>query len=137
VALAEERVTGKKYAPGYSESLKALLRHQELSLGHFDRIGVSTCCERQELALQAHELADHPRVESVNHHLSHASLAFYSSGFERAIVAVVDGGGNVLASGDDEVQADDWWAEPREQHSYYLATRRHGLELVCRYSNSR
>ena len=132
VALSEERITGQKYAPGYSEALKALLHHQQLSLDDFDRIGVSTCCEPQELALQTHELADHPRIESVNHHLSHASLAFYSSGFKRALVAVVDGGGNVLDSNDEDTQVDDWWTKPREQHSYYLATRRHGLELICR-----
>jgi carbamoyltransferase len=132
VALSEERITGQKYAPGYSEALKALLCHLELSIGDFDRIGVSTCCEPQAQALQAHELADHPRIESVNHHLSHASLAFYSSGFDRALVVVVDGGGNVLDNYDKDVQVDDWWTKPREQHSYYLATRRSGLELICR-----
>jgi carbamoyltransferase len=132
VALAEERITGQKYAPGYSEALKTLLRHEQLSLDDFDRIGVSTCCEPQALALQAHELAGHPRIESVNHHLSHASLAFYSSGYERALVVVIDGGGNVLDDSAGNIPADDWWKKPREQHSYYLATRRHGLELISR-----
>jgi carbamoyltransferase len=131
VAIAEERVTGQKYAPGYSEALSALLMHQNLSLRDFDAIGVSTCCEPQSLALVSHELAGDPRLQSVDHHLSHASLAFYSSGFDRALVVVIDGGGNVLDA-DDAVQVDDWWMKPRQQHSYYVATRRHGLELICR-----
>jgi carbamoyltransferase len=32
---------------------------------------------------------------SYNHHLSHASLAFYNSGFEKSIVVVVDGQGSI------------------------------------------
>jgi carbamoyltransferase len=34
---------------------------------------------------------------SYNHHLCHASLAFYNSGFEKSIVAVVDGQGSIYA----------------------------------------
>lgn len=34
---------------------------------------------------------------SYNHHLSHASLAFYNSGFEKSIVVVVDGQGSIFA----------------------------------------
>ena len=33
---------------------------------------------------------------SYNHHLSHASLAFYNSGFEKSIVIVVDGQGSIF-----------------------------------------
>jgi carbamoyltransferase len=33
---------------------------------------------------------------SYNHHLSHASLAFYNSGFEKSIVVVVDGQGSLF-----------------------------------------
>lgn len=132
VAISEERVTGEKYAPGYSRALRTLLDQNGLSLDEFDEIGVSTCCEPEALALEAHELAGHPRLRSVNHHLSHASLAFYSSGFDRAIVVVVDGGGNVLDGDGSGTQADDWWTRSREQHSYYIATRKHGLELICR-----
>jgi carbamoyltransferase len=33
---------------------------------------------------------------SYNHHLSHASLAFYNSGFEKSIVVVVDGQGSIF-----------------------------------------
>jgi carbamoyltransferase len=132
IAISEERITGEKQAPGYSQALQALLQHQQLTLDDFDEIGISTCCEPEAFALEAHDLGSNPRIQSINHHLSHASLAFYSSGLDRALVAVIDGGGNVLGNNDDALHADDWWAKPREQHTYYLATRSHGLELICR-----
>ena len=131
-AISEERVSGKKYAPGYADALKALLQSTRLSLSDFDMIGVSTCCEPQEMALVGHPLADHPRIRSINHHESHAALAFYASGFDKALVAVIDGGGNVLPRPDGEGPGVDWWTEPREQHSYYLATRTQRLKLIDR-----
>jgi carbamoyltransferase len=36
---------------------------------------------------------------SYNHHLSHASLAFYNSGFEKSIIVVVDGQGSLYTDG--------------------------------------
>ena len=129
-AIAEERVTGVKYAPGYKEALKALIASQPQDL-RFDEIAISTCCEPEALALLGHDLAGDPRLRPVNHHVSHASLAFYSSGYDTALVAVIDGGGNVLA-GYGEPHQGNWWACEREQHSYYLASRKHGLELVDR-----
>ena len=132
IAISEERITGQKYSPGYSQALRVLLRHERLTLDDFDQIGVSTCCEPEAFALDAHDLAGHPSIRAINHHLSHASLAFYSSGFERALVVVVDGGGNVLEDSADDPHVNDWWTKSREQHSYYIATRRHGLELIWR-----
>lgn len=131
VAISEERVTGRKYAAGYSCALSTLLQTQGLSVDDFDTIGVSTCCEPQHLAHRGHELEGHPRLQTINHHMSHAALAFYSSGFDRALVVVIDGGGNILAGDAGQPSYEDWWSHPREQHSYYLATRQ-GLELVAR-----
>lgn len=130
-ALAEERVTGEKYAGGYETSLAALLSYQSLSVDDFDIIGVSTCCEPEVNALLGHHLSDNKALVPVNHHLSHASLAFYGSGFESALVAVTDGGGNTLV-GDSSSVSEEWWRHPREQNSYYLATRTGGLELIAR-----
>lgn len=129
-AIAEERATGTKYAGGYGTSVATLLSALSLDLGDFDEIGVSTCCEPEALALQQHELAGDRRLVSVNHHLSHASLAFYGSGFSRALVTVIDGGGNVIEGDGGFEVGDTWWTHPREQHSYYVATQQHGLELV-------
>ncbi|HUY52527.1 MAG TPA: carbamoyltransferase C-terminal domain-containing protein [Streptosporangiaceae bacterium] len=132
IAISEERVTGQKYAPGYSHALGSLLDSQKLTLDEFDEIGISTCCEAQALAVRDHELEGHSRLRPVNHYQSHAALAFYSSEFDRALVVVIDGGGNVLSDETSQPYLNDWWTHPREQHSYYLATRRHGLELICR-----
>lgn len=131
-AVSEERVTGHKYAPGYANALETLLDSEQLTISDFDMVGVSTCCESRELALVGHDLAGHPNIRSVDHHDSHAALAFYASGFDRALVVVIDGGGNVLPRQDGREPSPDWWTEPREQHSYYLATRAHGLELIDR-----
>jgi carbamoyltransferase len=131
-AVSEERITGQKYAPGYTNALEALLNEKRLRISDFDMIGVSTCCETQELALLNHDLADHPNVKSIGHHDSHAALAFCASRFDKALVVVIDGGGNVLPRQDGKVPSPDWWTEAREQHSYYLATRAHGLELIDR-----
>jgi carbamoyltransferase len=95
-AVSEERITGQKYAPGYTNALEALLNEKRLRISDFDMIGVSTCCETQELALLNHDLADHPNVRSIGHHDSHAALAFCASRFDKALVVVIDGGGNVL-----------------------------------------
>lgn len=129
-AIAEERVTGEKYAPGYREALRCLLLSQPENLT-FDEIAVSTCCEPEAQSLHGHDLAGDPRLRSVNHHSSHASLAFFSSGYDTALVAVIDGGGNVLDSTQDAAEH-DWWKREREQHSYYLASRRNGLKLIDR-----
>lgn len=131
-AISEERITGQKYAPGYTNALETLLDSEKLRTSDFDMIGVSTCCETQELALVGHDLVGHPHVRSVDHHDSHAALAFYTSGFDKALVVVIDGGGNVLPRRDGKIPSLDWWTESREQHSYYLATRAHGLELIDR-----
>ncbi|HEX6074183.1 MAG TPA: carbamoyltransferase C-terminal domain-containing protein [Micromonosporaceae bacterium] len=126
-ALAEERASGEKYAGGYERSLAALLSYRGVDIDDFDVIGVSTCCEPEQNALLGHELAGEENLVSVNHHLSHASLAFYGSGFESALVVVADGGGNTLVTVSDE-----WWTQPREQNSYYLATRTGGIKLIAR-----
>jgi len=127
-ALAEERVVGVKYASGFSASVDRVLRANELDLKDIHVIAVSTCCETERDALIGHEFAGDPRLVAVGHHQSHGAFAFSASGYDRALVVVIDGGGNVLSDRADP----NWWRQPREQHSYYLATRRRGLELVAR-----
>src|SRR6266536_2154653 len=118
-ALGEERVTGVKHVAGYERSLNAVLASAGFKLDEIDCIAVSTCCEPTSHALLGHSLSGDPRLAAVDHHLSHAAFAFHASGFDRALVAVMDGGGNVLTEEPDP----QWWRQPREQHSYYLADR--------------
>lgn len=126
--LAEERATRHKQAAGHTASAKRVLAAGRVRFDELDRIAVSTCCEATEDALHGHPFEGDPRLVAVSHHLSHAALAFYGSGFERALVLVADGGGNVLGHS----ASDKWWLHPREQLSCYLATRSAGLELICR-----
>jgi carbamoyltransferase len=129
-AVAEERVSGNKYAGGYEQALQQLLVSTQIDLDDVDQINVSTCCEQESMALCGHPLAGDPRLVSVNHHLSHAALAFGASGFDRALVVVIDGGGNVLS--DSTAPMGDWWACPREQQTYFVGDRKSGLELIGR-----
>ena len=129
IALTEAGITGRKHAGGY----QAALAHLSGMLGldvekDFDFVAVSTCCEPESLARFGHPLASHDRLCTVNHHRSHASLAFYASGFKDALVVVADGGGNTLSPGP---YGGRWWEEPREQFSCYVGTEV-GLELIGR-----
>lgn len=128
IALGEERISGVKHAGGYNASLQALLDATGLKIDRdFDHIAISTCCESRTAALYGHPLASHERLLAVQHHFSHASLAYYGSGFDECLVAVADGGGNTFH--DSGQPTDRWWHEPREQSSYYLASKGR-LELI-------
>ena len=130
LAVSEERVTRSKYAGGYSSALPAILDASGTSLADVDHLLVSTCCESESAALLGHELSGDPRLASVNHHFSHAALSFMSSGYDRALVAVVDGGGNVL---DDPLsETAEWWTKPREQVSLYIGEQGAGIRLLAR-----
>jgi carbamoyltransferase len=132
-AALEERISRHKWAPGFDQSYHSCLRHtrgrhgKSLDISDVDIIAISTCCETETEALSGHMFAGDPRLRSVNHHLSHAALAFYGSGFQDALVVVIDGGGNVLADRTTE----KWWHFPREQHSYFIATTG-GIDLLER-----
>lgn len=136
LVLSEERLGRSKGAPGYDKCLEMALKHagpmlgrkSQLELDDFDAIVVSTCCERENAALQGHPLSGSTNLVAVNHHLSHASLAFFTSGFDRSLVIVIDGGGNTLTG---DVAPSSWWKERREQHSYYLAHDQQ-IELIER-----
>jgi len=52
------------------------------------------------LRLVERDLADFPaeRVRSVNHHLAHAASAYFTSGWDRCLVVVIDGMGEVASA---------------------------------------
>jgi carbamoyltransferase len=128
MALGEERASRIKYAGGYVSSLRTVLAATGKRIeADFDYIAVSTCCEAKSAALLDHELAGHERLVAIQHHLSHASLAYFGSGFDTTLVVVADGGGNTLVDTNHPIEV--WWQEPREQCSYYLGNNGR-LELV-------
>lgn len=72
-------------------------------LNYVDNKFVSTVWS--ESFLKKHNINAKSVIEEINHHLMHASCAFYSSGFSEALVFVSDGGGRI--EGDLESQENE------------------------------
>ena len=124
VAVAEERVCRRKYAEGFEHALEYCLDATGCGVDDFDAIVVSSCCEdvyssdKDVYSREVDELhlQNHSKVHFVSHHLSHAYSAFCASPFDRALIVVMDGGGNVIG----RQKHPDWWRNRREQNSYYI-----------------
>lgn len=116
MAVAEERITRKKRAGGYENSLSYVLSKLNLSDNDIDLIVYSTCCEtiRNSQSINGFEGV---RTAACNHHFSHALSVYLTSPFDEAIILVMDAGGQVL----EESVPGEWWRSRREQHSYFIA----------------
>lgn len=125
-AVAEERISRKKYAGGAKAATASLLDHFGITYDQVDLVVVSTCCEEEQVGSVAR---DFPRSKIVtcNHHLSHAFASFVPSGFDEAIIMVMDGGGNTFS----ECQNEMWWNVSREQHTYFIG-RTNGITALGR-----
>ena len=97
-AIAEERVTRRKYVGGFQASADMLLSQAGLTMADVDLAVVSCYGDVPDLALFGDiGLSSCRRVEMMpSHHLSHALTAFLPSGFEEALVLVADNEGNIL-----------------------------------------
>jgi carbamoyltransferase len=124
-ALAEERVVRTKRAGGHRGAMLHLESQLGIKRSDVDFLATSSCCEPM-IFIQEH--CGNSRIFRVDHHLSHACSAFFMSPFERALVAVVDAGGTVLAPMGAGL---NWWEYPREQHTYYLGNG-NSLALIAR-----
>jgi carbamoyltransferase len=141
-AAIEERFTRIRYAAGFRESAINCLRQGKIGLDALDAVGHSTCCDvawsNQDDLIEdiAETLEGHhsrKQVESlrgkvfpVDHHESHAAIAFACSGFHKALVAVIDGMGNRKGPpGEFNVSA-DWWRGAFQRHDYYICEWRDG-----------
>ncbi|MBN7819325.1 carbamoyltransferase C-terminal domain-containing protein [Bowmanella yangjiangensis] len=113
--LAQERVTKLKHDGGFVEASKVALNSISRDLHDVDMLIVSTCCEQERIpGLQ--NIYPNAKIVSCNHHLSHAIGVHCLSGFDKSLVCVFDGGGNVFGNS----SSPDWWKGQREQHSYFL-----------------
>lgn len=124
-AISEERLSRHKHDEGFTSCLNFILGDQK-TIPDSDLVVVSTCCESQDKATTGHQLSGHPNLITANHHLSHAYQAFFQSGFDEAIIAVIDGGGNTFSTNNN-----DWWRVQREQHSYYIGNQQ-SITLIDR-----
>ncbi|MFH7042220.1 carbamoyltransferase C-terminal domain-containing protein [Paucibacter sp. JuS9] len=144
-AVIEERLTRARYAGGFRRSAAKCL--ESTSLAAIDVYALSSCCGTRWSSADAAEhlgseltaaglakanaIVRAQRVIVVDHHLSHAMLAFASapSSAEPTLVCVLDGMGNRL----DDSASEAWWQGRFQRQSYYLARWVDGLakfELV-------
>ncbi len=138
--INEERLTRKQYDAGIVRSIKYVLDNNDLVPEDIDLFVASSCLdveatpEAVQAQLKTHGF-DVPRSKIIvcNHHLSHASSAFYPSGFDKAIVMVLDGDGNALTNSlaPGTGNAESYWHNHFQHNSYYLGEGRE-LRLIER-----
>lgn len=125
----EERLNRKQYSAGFKESINYLLQNNNLAIDEIDGFVASSCLEPkvsiEQVQMQLKENGfDVPqsKIQVCDHHLSHALTAYYPSGFDKAVVMVLDGDGNTLTEkmieGTDN--AEKYWLNKNEHNSYYI-----------------
>lgn len=152
-AAIEERHRRLRYAGGFSHAAPAVLADLGLLPEAIDAIGFSSCCDtrwtspsdRVDLLIEelAHQWpaprlrrAWENRVHLVDHHDSHAALAFVGSGWSRALVCVIDGFGNRLDETDIFHVGSGWWRGRFDRQTFYLAEWVEGRMRLQRVSES-
>ncbi len=116
LAIGEERISRKKRAGGFKESIEYALNCLNLEPNDVDLVVYSSCCEQIQSISEIEGLSS-KRLIPCNHHYSHALSVYLTSPFNEAIVIVLDAGGNIISN----ENGPHWWLFPREQQSYYLA----------------
>lgn len=119
-AIAEERISRKKYQGGYEAALNALLAEHRFQLSDIDAVALSfyrAPAHPPDALVRYHEsrlnLPATTRLLCLpSHHLSHAYSAYFLSPFEHALIVVADNEGSDLYPCGGE------WLE---RNSYYLA----------------
>jgi len=130
--INEERLSRKQYSPGFKGSINYILDNCNLKISDIDLFVASSCLEPQssienvqtQLRDSGFEV-DQDRIKVCGHHFSHALTAYYPSGFDEAIIMVIDGDGNTISdkmeSGTDN--AKKFWLNKNEHNSYYLGKK--------------
>lgn len=129
-AIAEERLAKTKGAGGYQAAVAHLLKSHNLSINDINLVVYSSCCENQPSIRLESPLSEFKNeiIPTHSHHFSHACSTYYTSGFDEALIIVIDSGGDVI---ENMQQGNNWWEYRREQHSYYVG-RGSGISLVER-----
>ncbi len=126
-AIAEERVSKKKYDGHVKSAVEEVLAKNKLQLSDISAISVVSfgqpIVEETKVsdALQAEIDLLFPGYDNIHvvksHHEAHAISAVCQTSFDRALVVVVDHTGNILGPMIDENRLEN---NPAEQTSYYL-----------------
>ena len=131
----EERYTRHRYQGGFGNTICAFWGSDSGEpTTPVDAVAISSCCGprwtndagvREEIGnslppgLWNPMVGAKPNLIVVDHHESHAALGFSLSGADRAVVAVIDGFGNLIDS--SGWNPEQWWRGRFQRHSYFLA----------------
>ena len=127
--INEERLSRQQYSAGFKQSIDYLLKNNGLNLEDIDLFVASRCLDivpsipevQKQLAENGFDVSKN-KIAVCDHHLSHAFSAYYPSGFEKAIIVVIDGDGNVLTnkleSGTEN--AKNYFKNKIEHNSYFV-----------------
>ncbi len=128
--INEERLNRKQYSAGFRESINYILEATNLTVEQIDLFVASSCLEpmqdpeqvRSQLLEVGFDISL-SKIRTCNHHLSHAYSAYYPSGFDEAVVMVLDGDGNTLTGQTDNatLNKENYWLNKNEHNSYYVA----------------
>lgn len=124
-AIAEERLSRKKHDGGFRLSLPYCLRAVGETMNDIDKLVVTSCCEKPLREFHIDGISDDRIVVCPSHHLSHAYSAYMTSGYEEALIMVIDNEGNVIDDKDDE----PFYRREAEHMSYYIGNRK-GIRLI-------
>lgn len=115
---SEERIVRKKYAGGFEESLKRILKHEKLKIEDIDLFVLSSCCElpRNNIEVDHFNIPKNKIVYVPSHHLSHAYSTYFSSNFDEAIIMVLDNEGNIIK----DLKKEKFYENELEHMSYYI-----------------
>lgn len=113
-ALAAERIDRKKHSISAKipfETIDKLLAYLEISINDIKYVGITyAAVDIQNLEDYYYDqLSDHYKnwnfeLVCVDHHLAHAASTFYTSGFDKSLVFIADGGGD-LVNGNEESES--------------------------------
>jgi len=130
-SIAEERLSREKHDGEYPyRSIKYVLKEANLREKDIDIVCFPKNMNTfQELHLATESFLNrefiNAKINIIEHHIAHASAAFYTSPFEKASVYTQDGGGNMSSL----------IADARNTGTYGIGYKDKGIELVYDFIN--
>lgn len=112
-AIEEERLVGIRHAYDMipKKSIEMILNMEQMSMDDIDKIAIgwnypelwsmfgSRFMSKREVSKELFGTSAYSdKIEYVEHHIAHACSAFYPSGFNKALVLVLDGQGEYIAT---------------------------------------